>query len=52
MPLKVIQQLAGNAGFANWSLAQQHIQEIVEIIASFAELAKGYDVHASTIKSI
>lgn len=51
-PLKAIQALAGNAGFANWTLAQQHIQGIVDVISNFADVAKDYGVQKSTVKAI
>ena len=51
-PLKVIQKLAGNAGFANWTLAQQHIQEIVDVISNFSDVAKDYGVQKNTIRAI
>lgn len=51
-PLQVIQQLAGHAGFSDWQQAQQHIQEIVEVLSSFADIAKNYGVQKNTILAI
>ncbi|HHX04724.1 MAG TPA: HipA domain-containing protein, partial [Pseudomonas sp.] len=51
-PLRVIQQLAGHAGFADWKQAQQHIQHIVEAISNFAVIAKSYGVQKSTLTAI
>lgn len=51
-PLRVIQQLAGHAGFADWKQAQQHIQHIVEVISNFAVIAKSYGVQKSTVTAI
>lgn len=51
-PLKVMQRLASHAGFASWKQAQQQIQEIVEALSSFTDIAKDYGVHKDTITSI
>ena len=51
-PLRVIQQLAGHAGFADWKQAQQHIQHIVEVISNFAVIAKSYGVQKNTVTAI
>lgn len=51
-PLKVIQKLAASAGFANWKLAQQCIDEILDVLSNFAPLAKGLGVKKGTIAAI
>jgi serine/threonine-protein kinase HipA len=51
-PLKVIQKLATTAGFASWNQAQQHIHEIIDVLASFADTAKDHHVNNNTAKLI
>lgn len=51
-PLAVIQQLAGQAGFADWKQAQAHIQEGVEALSGFAAIAKRLGVKKNTITAI
>jgi len=51
-PLAVIQQLAGQAGFADWKQAQAHIQESVEALSGFAVIAKRLGVKKNTITAI
>lgn len=51
-PLKAVQKLAGNAGFANWAQAQQQIHGIVEALSNFADIAKDCGVQKTTIAAI
>jgi serine/threonine-protein kinase HipA len=51
-PLKAIQKLAANAGFASWKQAQQHMHELVDVLSRFADTAKDYGVQKSTIAAI
>ncbi|WP_028292230.1 type II toxin-antitoxin system HipA family toxin [Oceanobacter kriegii] len=51
-PLKTIQKLASNAGYANWRLAQQDIQHIVAVLARFKSIATDVGVQPATIKAI
>jgi len=50
--LKAMQKLAAQANFANWSQAQQVIQEIVEVMQQFPVVAKELGVSEQTIKLI
>jgi serine/threonine-protein kinase HipA len=49
-PAKAIQQLANAASFTDWRQAQQAIAEIVEVVATFGEMAKSLGVKAETIR--
>jgi serine/threonine-protein kinase HipA len=51
-PLKAIQQLATHAGFANWKQAQPFVQEIVDVMSTFPDVAKDLGVKVSTIELI
>lgn len=51
-PLKTIQDLAFQAGFANWKQAQQAIAEIVDNLANFKNLAQDLDIQPTTINAI
>jgi len=51
-PLKIMQQLASTANFANWKQAQQAIEEILTAINQFSEKAKELDVRKQTIALI
>lgn len=51
-PLKAVQQLAANAGFADWKQAQQQIQQIVAALDDFAVTAKELGVKQTTITAI
>ena len=51
-PLKIIQQLATTAHYANWSQAKQVLQEVVDSLSSFAHIAKGLGVNKATIALI
>ena len=51
-PLKVIQQIASHANFANWKEAQSAIAEIVESINQFALVARELGVSNETITLI
>jgi len=47
-PLKVIQTLAENAGYASWQLAREDIREIADAVMEFSTLAKQLAVKKST----
>lgn len=51
-PLKIIQQLASTANFANWKQAQQTIEEVVTAISQFTEEAEALGVRKQTIALI
>jgi hypothetical protein len=51
-PIKAIQTLASAASFANWKLAQQVIEEVVESISTFGVTAKTLGVKPDTIRLI
>jgi serine/threonine-protein kinase HipA len=51
-PLKVMQKLAASAGFATWKEAQQCIQEVVEAISQFRQLAEQHAISKITILAI
>lgn len=51
-PLKAIQKLAAEASFASWHEARQCIEEIVDAIAHFPQVAKQLEIKAPTIKLI
>lgn len=51
-PLKVIQELAEIAGFDDWKAAQNCIQEIVESISHFTQIAQNLGVRSATITKI
>ncbi|MFC1750079.1 type II toxin-antitoxin system HipA family toxin [Pseudomonadota bacterium] len=51
-PLKSIQHLARVASFSNWTQAQHAIQEMVDVIASFSDIAKSLGVKVATVKLI
>lgn len=51
-PLKVMQKLAASAGFANWKEAQQCIQEVVDAISQFRQLAEQHAISKTTMLAI
>lgn len=51
-PLKVMQKLAASAGFATWKKAQQCIQEVVDAISQFRQLAEQHGVSKTTVLAI
>ena len=51
-PLKVMQKLAASAGFANWKEAQQCIQEVIDAISQFRQLADQHGVSKTTVSAI
>ena len=51
-PLKVMQKLAASAGFATWKEAQQCIQEVIDAISQFANLAEKQTISKTTILAI
>lgn len=52
MNFKSIQKLATCAGFATWKEAQQCIQEVVDAISQFAQLAEQYAISKTTVLAI
>lgn len=50
--LQVMKKLAAHANFSNWKEAQQVIQEVVDAINNFANVAQTLNVKTSTIKLI
>ncbi|WP_262368582.1 hypothetical protein [Marinomonas sp. IMCC 4694] len=48
----MMQKLAASAGFANWKEAQQCIQEVVDAISQFRQLAKQHGVSKTTVSAI
>lgn len=51
-PLKIIQELAEVAGFNHWNEAKRAIQEVVESIADFSEIAKTFPITQQTVTKI
>lgn len=51
-PLKTMQKLASVAGFSSWKQAQQSIQEIVDVLDNFAELARTHGIQNNTLDAI
>nr|WP_255758825.1 type II toxin-antitoxin system HipA family toxin [Neisseria lisongii] len=51
-PLKVIQELAEIAGFSHWQEARVAIDEVVQAVANFAEIATALEIKSTTIKRI
>jgi serine/threonine-protein kinase HipA len=47
-PLKALQKLADAAGFARWSVAEQVIKELIEIVSGFNEVARELAIKAPT----
>ncbi|MGO2563754.1 MAG: type II toxin-antitoxin system HipA family toxin [Pseudoalteromonas nigrifaciens] len=51
-PIKAIQKLASAAGYANWKQVQIIISEIADIVFSFKDTAKTFEVNKQTIQLI
>jgi serine/threonine-protein kinase HipA len=51
-PLKAIQKLATTASFANWKQAQQAIEEVVESLSGFRDVALSLGVKPDTVRLI
>ena len=51
-PLKTIQQLAVIANYSSWAQARQVIQEVVDSLANFSDLAISLGVRKSTTEMI
>lgn len=51
-PVKAVQSLATAASFANWQQAQQVIEEVVESISTFKDVAKSLGVKSETVRLI
>lgn len=50
--LKVMQKLANQANFSNWKHAQQVIEEVVETINEFGDIANELNIEQNTINLI
>jgi serine/threonine-protein kinase HipA len=50
--LKVMQKLAMQANFSSWASAQEAIQEVVDSLSHFSELAKQFNIKPETINLI
>lgn len=51
-PLKVLQQLAGQAGFASWARGREVIQEVVDALSDWDTQAANFGVSAENRKMI
>lgn len=51
-PLKIIQQLAGDASFSNWQEAKEVIENITDAISQFTTIAQSLDINKKTINQI
>lgn len=51
-PLKAMQKLAAEAGFANWQQARREIEGVLEALAGFSTVAAELGVSADTIRLI
>jgi serine/threonine-protein kinase HipA len=51
-PLKAIQKLATTASFANWKQAQHAIEEVVESLSGFRDVALSLGVKPDTVRLI
>lgn len=49
-PLKVVQGLAIQAGFADWRQARTVVEEVVETLSEFGKVARGLEVADSTVR--
>jgi len=51
-PLKAMQKLAAEAGFANWEHARQRIERVLDALSGFSAVAKELGVSAETTRLI
>ena len=51
-PLKVIQQLALQANFSSWKQAQQCIEQVVDAVQTWNDVAKELEIHTDTRRLI
>lgn len=51
-PLKAVQKLATQANFSNWNQAKQVIEQIVDAVQCWQELAKEFEIRPNTQKLI
>jgi len=51
-PLKAIQKLADTAGFTRWEQAKQVIEELLDVVNQFANVANQLNIKPDTIKLI
>lgn len=50
--LKATQKLANSAGYKNWQQAQIDIQQVVDVVATFSQVALELDVEKKTVKEV
>ena len=50
--LKAMQKLAATAGYSSWKVAQQDIEKTLDVLSTFADVAKDKGVKKKTIKMI
>ena len=51
-PLKVMQKMAVTAGFSSWKDAQKSIQETVDVLSGFSNIAREKGIKRSTVSLI
>ena len=51
-PLKALQKLAAEAGYANWRQARQEIQRVLDALAGFSSMATEFGVSVETTRLI
>jgi serine/threonine-protein kinase HipA len=51
-PLKALQKLAAEAGYANWTQARQEMQRVLDALAGFSSVATELGVSAETTRLI
>lgn len=51
-PINVIQKLAHRAGFDDWQQAKIVVEQIVDSVAQFEQIAQQFDINTTTIKLI
>lgn len=49
-PFKVVQKLASRAGFDNWASAKIVIEQIIDVVADFRNIATDFDINKTTIQ--
>ena len=51
-PLKALQRLAAEAGYADWQQARQQINDVLAALADFSDVAKALGVSPETTRLI
>lgn len=51
-PLKALQQLANSAGYSRWSIAKQEIQQLLDVISGFSDVAFYLEIDTKTMSLI